>query len=398
MGGIVAVGDVHEGINFGIAIDPETGVCARAMDIHRNFARTAEFAIKNSAELFVVVGDLFDRTHVSPVFREMIRTDVIEPLGDAGIPVWILAGNHDQPQNERRGTSIDDFRGYPHVNVYRNPDAETVEINGTSTGCIILPYLHPSHIASLVEQKKGEKVSTEEMFLLGQELLKAWMQNRTMELETDYKVLLAHYYVEGAKLRETNYPEVLPGEFSLRRDMIPQEVDLAVFGHIHLHQEMGANPPIVYTGAVERVDWGERGDEKGFLFVEPDKDKWTFQSLPAREMLKIEIQISSGEDATQKILDSMPSQVEDKLVRLEIVADEAVRSTVDDALISERLDGTFHHEVRWKEAHHEKIGPVDFSMDPFTLTRSFIDVNFHEHPQKDELLEHGERILREVLQ
>ena len=70
MNDIIAVGDVHEGMNFGYRPDPRTGVTDRAMDIHRNFTRAAEFAIEKGAKLFVVLGDLFDRPHVSPVFRE----------------------------------------------------------------------------------------------------------------------------------------------------------------------------------------------------------------------------------------------------------------------------------------------------------------------------------------
>ena len=89
MSSIVVVGDVHEGINFGFNIDAELGLSKRALDIHQNFARSAQYAIENGAELFVVLGDMFDRTHVSPTVRELIRVDVIEPLENAGIEVWI---------------------------------------------------------------------------------------------------------------------------------------------------------------------------------------------------------------------------------------------------------------------------------------------------------------------
>ncbi|PIV68084.1 MAG: hypothetical protein COS08_07255, partial [Euryarchaeota archaeon CG01_land_8_20_14_3_00_38_12] len=97
MNDIVAVADVHEGINFGFNLDVETGISERALDIHRNLVRAAKFAIENRSKLFVIAGDLFDRTHIAPAYREMIRKDVIEPLGKKNIKIWILAGNHDQP-------------------------------------------------------------------------------------------------------------------------------------------------------------------------------------------------------------------------------------------------------------------------------------------------------------
>ncbi|MDI6639190.1 MAG: metallophosphoesterase [Methanocellales archaeon] len=395
MNEIVVVGDVHEGINFGFQIDPETGLSARVLDIHDNFARTAQFAIANKAKLFVVLGDLFDRTHVSPTFREMIRRDVIEPLEEAGIPVWILAGNHDQPRG-KKGTSIDDFRGYPHVRIYRKLAVEKLEIDGKSVGCIIVPYMHPTHIAELVLEKFGKETPLEQIFVLGQELLKQWIQNRVDELEADFKLLLAHYYVEGARLRETASPEVLPGEFSFRRDMIP-DVDLAVFGHVHLHQAMRVQgTEVLYTGAVERIDWGERDDKKGFIVIDPfAEERWRFEELPTRDMLKLKVEVSN-EDPTQKILDAIPD-VAGKLVRLEIAMGEGLRSKVADSKIADKLKDAFHYEVRWTERTEEKIGFVSFTMDPFKLLRDFVDLNYGDHPKHDELQREGESLLKEVL-
>ncbi|MDD2777849.1 MAG: metallophosphoesterase [Methanocellales archaeon] len=395
MNDIVAVGDVHEGINFGFRINPDTGLSERVLDIHNNFARTAQFAIDNKSKLFVVLGDLFDRTHVSPIFREMIRRDVMEPLKDAGIPVWILAGNHDQPRG-KKGTSTDDFRGYPHVNVYRKPAVETLEINGKGVGCLIVPYMHPTHISELVLEKFGKETPVDQTFILGQELLKQWLQKRVEELDVDFKLLFAHYHVEGAKLRDTSYPEVLPGEFSFRKDMIP-DVDLAVFGHVHLHQTMHIRgTEVLYCGAVERIDWGEMEDEKGFIVISPfDEIEWRFEKLPTRDMLKIKVE-ANRENPMQKILDAIPD-VTGKLVRLEIKIDEGLRSKVVDAEIADKLKDAFHYEVRWNEREEEKLGFVSFTMDPFKLLKDFIDLNYGGHPKHDELQRRGESILKTVL-
>src|SRR5207249_10191263 len=138
---IVCVGDVHEGVAFGFRVDPETGISERALDLHRNFARAAQWAIEHASKLFIVLGDLFDRAHVAPVFRELVRRDVIEPLGAAGIEVWILAGNHDQPRRAVRSTSLDDYRGYSHVKVFRNPKMEIREFDGRKVGFILIPYM-----------------------------------------------------------------------------------------------------------------------------------------------------------------------------------------------------------------------------------------------------------------
>src|SRR3989442_2571731 len=158
---IVCVGDVHEGLSFDFRIDPETGISERALDLHGNFAKAARWAIEHRASLFCILGDLFDRAHVAPVFREMVRRDVIEPLGDAGIEVWILAGNHDQPRRAVRSTSLDDYRGYSHVKVFREPKMETRDIGGRRVGFILIPYMHPQQVVEQVRGNLGEDVLRE---------------------------------------------------------------------------------------------------------------------------------------------------------------------------------------------------------------------------------------------
>src|SRR5207245_3358780 len=152
---------VHEGLCLAFRLDPETGGSEGAMDLHGNFAKAARWAIDQRASLFCILGDLVHRTHVAPVFREMVRKDVIEPLGAAGIEVWILAGNHDQPRRAARSTSLDDFRGYPHVRVFREPKREVREIGGRKIGFILVPYLHPEQVMAHVRESLGKEVPPE---------------------------------------------------------------------------------------------------------------------------------------------------------------------------------------------------------------------------------------------
>jgi len=398
MNDIVAVADVHEGINFGFNLDVETGISERALDIHRNLVRAAKFAIENRSKLFVIVGDLFDRTHIAPAYREMIRKDVIEPLGKKNIKIWILAGNHDQPHSSKKGTSIDDFRGYPHVSVYREPSVEEIVIDNKKVRCIIMPYMHPDSIALMVKNKLGKDIPPEQMFTTGQKLIKNWLKEKS-EIDADYTILFAHYYVEGAKIRETSCPEVLPGEFSFTRDMIPDNLDIAVFGHIHLHQSMGktGNTEIVYPGAVERIDWGERNDPKGFISLSIKERSWGFIELPVRDMMKINVEVMPDEEPNEKILKSI-GDTAGKMIRLEVTLPEGFRTKVSEDKINEKLKNAFYYDIRWVEKKGEKIGLISFTTNPYDLLREFIELNYAKNPRKDELLNEGSNILKEVLE
>lgn len=393
--GFVVVGDVHEGINFGYGINPRTGVSDRAMDIHRNFVTAARYAIEHGAKLFIVLGDLFDRTHVSPVFREMVRRDVIEPLREVGIEVWLLAGNHDQPRSMPRSTSLDDFKAFSNVKVFRTPQVEVREIGGKKVGFIIAPFLHPEQFIEKLREK-GYEIGHEDIFPAAQRLWKQWIKDSADEVAADFILLLGHYHVEGSQLSAFNRNQYLPSEFSFSRQMIPDNVDLAIFGHIHLHQQV--TEKIVYVGSVERIDWGEREEDKGFVSVDTDEKSWEFVKLETRPMVKIELDLTSSQNPTQDILDGLPGNMDGALLRLFLKGPEGLRSKINEKKVGEALSTTFFHEVRWEEFREEKAGYAEFTVDPHELFQRFVSLNYSKHPDKEKLLEHGSEVLKEVLE
>lgn len=395
MADVVCVADVHEGISFGFLVDPETGVSARSLDLHRNFVASARYAIDNGAKLFCVLGDLFDRTHIAPVFREMVRRDVIEPLGKAGIEVWLVAGNHDQPRAFARGTSLDDYRGYPHVKVFREPTTEVREFGGKKVGFLLLPYMHPEEIVKRAQEKLGAAVGQEQAYAAARATWNHWIADRAGGLDVERRILYGHFWVEGARPSATAY-EVVPGEFTFARDMLPPTVDLAVFGHIHARQVVYDR--FVYVGAPERIDWGERDDAKGFLALDPANASWKFIDLPARPMVKVDVTVAIDEDPTAKILEGLPRDPRDKLIRIEVTIPEALRPRVDERKIDERLAGAFHYEVRWLVQRKDFRVVEEFTMDPVRLLNEYVDMHYKGDPRHGGIKARGERVLREVLQ
>lgn len=392
---IVCVGDVHEGLSFDFRIDPDTGISDRALDLHGNFAKAARWAIDHQASLFCILGDLFDRTHVAPIFRELVRRDVIEPLGKAGIEVWILAGNHDQPRKAARSTSLDDFRGYAHVRIFREPKAETRTIDGRTVGFILLPYMHPEEIVEQIREKLGKEIPREEAYEAARRLWKGWIQNRADDLKAaDLRVLFGHFESQGVRYASTTPTEVVPHDFTFSRDMLPASVDLAVFGHIHMHQSLFGK--LVYTGAPERIDWGERLDPKGFLTLTAD-GAWSFVELPARAMEKIDVVVNPGDDVTKRVLDALPVDLAGRLVRLEIRLPDELRPSLDERKLERRLQEAFHYEVRLVSTEHARTLTDEFTMDPLRLLSDFVDKNFAGHPKRDVIKAEAQRILREAL-
>lgn len=392
---IVCVGDVHEGLTFDFRIDPETGISERVLDLHGNFVKAAQWAMRHEASLFCVLGDLFDRTHVAPIFRELVRRDVIEPLGRAGIEVWILAGNHDQPRRAARSTSLDDFRGYDHVKVFREPKVEVRTVDGRRVGFILIPYMHPEAIVERVRQTTGQDVPREEAFEVARRTWEQWIENRTADLkDADLRVLFGHFEFQGARYAATTNPEIVPHDFTFSKEMIPEAVDLVVFGHIHLHQVLHSK--VVYTGAPERIDWGERLDPKGFVALRPD-GTWTFEELPARPMVKLDVTAGLGDDVTAKVLGAVPADIRGALVRLEIRLPDELRAGLDEGRIADRLQDAFHYEVRLVSSERRRTVADEFTMDPSRLLADFVEKTLADHPRREAIRAEAQRILKEAL-
>ncbi len=392
---IVVVGDVHEGVNFGIRVDPDTGISERSLDLHRNFKAVADWAVKHEAMLFIVAGDMFDRAHIAPTFREIVRRDVIEPLGKAGVEVWLLAGNHDQPRSLSRSTSLDDYRGYGHVKVVRLPTVIEREVDGRKVAFLLMPYLHPDQVVKMAREKLKVEIPPEQAFETAKDLWREWIKNRASESKADWKLLIGHYEVEGARYSTATPYEAGPGDTTFGREVLPPQIDLAVFGHIHKHQVLWDR--LVYTGALERIDWGERLDEKGFVVLDSLKKSWEFVKLPAREMEKVQVVVSPSDEPTSKILAALPRDVAGMMLRIEVTIPETMKARVDDAKLSSRLSEAFHYEFRFTEPERERTISEDFTLDPFTLFKEFVSQQYRDHPRKSEIQEEGERLLREVL-
>ena len=114
---------------------------------------------------------------------------------------------------------------------------------------------------------------------------------------------------------------VLPG--SLVRD---NRLDYVALGHIHKPQDLNENahPPVIYPGSIERVDFGEAGDDKFFIIAEVEKGhtKVAWRQLTGvRPFIDRFVRLESPEDVTAALERALPARPR--------LADAILRLTVD---------------------------------------------------------------------
>ena len=106
--------------------------------------------------------------------------------------------------------------------------------------------------------------------------------------------------------------------------------DYVALGHIHKGQVLNEFPPVVYSGSLERVDFGDEDDEKGFYVVEITKSPGSakrattcaFHPVQARRFFTLKIEINADDlDPTTTVLHQIEAnlaKIEDAVVRIEI--------------------------------------------------------------------------------
>ena len=316
--------------------DPETGLPLRVLDFLKSLDTIIAAAISEKVDLVIFAGDAYRDRSPAPTFQREWGKRIIR-LSKAGIRTLLLVGNHDLSPAIGRANAIQEFDTLeiPHVSVLAKPQFLSAAELGLPVQVIAIPWVSRSGLVAATDTSPadGSEVFThiEERLT---ELVNGWLDQADPSLPT---ILTAHASVQGAKYGSERTVMlgadlVLPG--SLVRD---GRLDYVALGHIHKPQDLNENahPPVIYPGSIERVDFGEAGDDKFFIIAEVEKHntkvEWR-QLTGVRPFIDRFVQLDSPEDVTTVLKSALPAP--------EHIAGAILRLTVDyprewDTLIDE---------------------------------------------------------------
>ena len=133
--------DLHIGVeNYG-RIDPETGLSTRLGDFLDSLDQVVEFSLSEGVDLVLLAGDAYkgrdpSQTHQREFAKRLNR------LSQAGIPSFLLVGNHDLPAASSRATAVDIFPTLEVANVHVGNNLETYKIDTPSGRIQVLSLIH----------------------------------------------------------------------------------------------------------------------------------------------------------------------------------------------------------------------------------------------------------------
>lgn len=341
--------DLHVGMeNYG-SLDPKTGTSSRVADFLDRLDELIDYALAHEADLAIFAGDAFkDRNPEPTQQREFAQR--IKRLADA-VPTLLLVGNHDMPGMAAKANSLDIFRalGVPGVIVGYRDEARVVE---TRRGPVFLAWMPYPMRNRLMSWRKYQGKSIDEL----NQGLRGEVANRLAELagqarEQDMpRVLAGHFGVDGAKFGSER-SVMLGRDLPLLTSMLTDKAwDYVALGHIHKHQVLNpdAYPPVVYSGSLERIDFGEEKETKGFCWVELGREStgWEFVPVGARPFTTIDVDVRGLDNPTAEVLDRIAElDLDGHVVRIRVKLSPAQNAALNEREIETALGTTASHVI-----------------------------------------------------
>lgn len=402
--------DLHIGVeNYG-RIDPETGLSSRLLDFLSALDELVDYALDNSVDLVLLAGDAYKNRDPSQTQqRELAKR--LSRLSEAGVSVFLLVGNHDIPNSIGRATAIDIFDTLQVPSVYVGDQLKIYSVD-TRSGPIQIVALPWPKRSKLLAKQDTRRMSLGDINGKIQDLLTEGIKSASDNLDPQIPAILAgHVTISGASLGSER--SMMLGKDHI---LLPSALHLPCFeyialGHIHKHQVIKEDPLMVYSGSLQRVDFSEESDVKGFCVVDLDTAKvqgsrmvsYNFVPVEARKFITIDVGVPEGnEDPTSEVLKAISRfDIVDAVVRVRINLTSEQRKYLDDRLVREGLGKAYFIAaitIDMNEEHRTRI-PSDSieGLDLLSTMELYLrSKNVQSHREK-QLLKYAEELLEEEL-
>lgn len=294
--------DLHIGMTNYSKLDPETGLESRLVDFFKTFDLIVEYAILQKVDAILFAGDMYKTRDPSPTQQRGV-SERIKRLTKTDIPLVLVVGNHDTPSSDGKANTLDIYSALEIDNVYviRKPELLTIPTKSGKLQIIGLPWLQKADFKTM-----GDKI----LGMYGK-------LDKTLPA-----IVAGHLEVEGGSFGSEKGLALSSDVTTPLAILTDSRLDYVALGHIHKHQVLSTNPPVVYSGSPERIDFGEEKEEKGFILVEIRgkryETSYKFVPTQAREFCTITVNLKADDsNPTKTVLDEIAqNDVKGKIIRV----------------------------------------------------------------------------------
>ncbi len=305
---ILHLADLHIGVeNYG-HFDAAKGMHTRLMDFLARLDEAIDYGIDADVDLVLIAGDMFKNRDPQPRHQREFANR-IRRLYEANIPVLMIIGNHDTAPGRDTANSVSVYEGlqYPGVTIAKRLEVVRCQSKTGTVAVICVPWLMREIFVSNNEDLRNAALSDQETVMIN--LVEKYIQTQVdlLQQEDNQRPIIVTFHgtVSGA-INGFERQLTLGKDVQLPQSVLaPAGVDYVALGHIHKHQVLRQQPPIVYPGSIERIDFGEINEKaKGCVLVEFEgrTARWSFKPLATRAMEVIDLDLTDmAEQLTERV-------------------------------------------------------------------------------------------------
>ena len=406
---ILHFADLHLGVESYGQINPKSGLSTRLEDFLFALDQVVDYALENRVDLVLFCGDAYkSREPTQTQQREFAKR--INRLVTNDIPIFLLIGNHDLPNAIGRATTTEIFDTLAVKNVYvsNRPEIYRIPTNSGTIQIVSLPWLRRS---ALLTKEETKNFTFDQINQIAQEKLTNIIADSVLKLDPRLPAILAaHVWVSGAQVGSERSMTIGQEHALLISNVANPAFDYIALGHIHKQQVLSYNPPVVYPGSLERLDFSEEEDDKGFYLVEIEPDKETgkrqvsfdFHQVTGRRFLTINTNIEPQDAApTSTVLRAIAEQedkVKDAIVRLIISLPTEIEGQLRDNDIRNALKEAHNFTIA-KDIKREtrlRLGKwTAEEITPLDALKAYLESKKVAPERAKLLIEYGERLIQE---
>ncbi len=355
--------------------DPESGLPLRVLDFLKSLDTIVQAAIDEKVDLVIFAGDAYKDRSPAPTFQREWGRRIIR-LSQARIPTLLLVGNHDLSPAAGRAHAVHEYETLqvPFVRVLAKPELlQPADLWNLPAQVIAWPWI--SHSGIMAARGLG---NTDREQVNGQiediivEQTHEWLDQADPSLPL---ILTAHASVQGARYGSER-TVMLGSDLVLPMSLVADpRFAYTALGHIHKPQDLnqGHQPPVIYPGSIERVDFGEAADDRFFVVaeIEGGETKVQWRKLAgARKFIERKVVIdadgsmleASAETVTERLKSALPqsADLDSAIVKLTVEYPREYEALIDEAALRQHAAGAFEfHLVKRPQSEARVRLPAD---------------------------------------
>jgi exonuclease SbcD len=345
---IAHVADAHHGAGYAHGDEDAGGVNSRLDDFEEAWCGSCEQMIEEKVDLVAFAGDAFDSSKRGPT-EEAAFARGLEMLVRAGIKVRGVTGNHDSPRQVRRKHALEQFNAYKGGDTWfadgrlvdDKPPVlfEGPEQLGLPLAIAYLPWINPAHLNAADPEYRALDMDARNAYLTDRiiEVLRG-LGARALQSGADFgSILIAHGTVSNAAVGDHQQSDVFRDAVLPLAELRGLPFRYQAWGHLHRAQEL--DPHIRYSGSIERHDYGEAREDKGWWLVElgQDSEYWVkWRSSNPRPFLSIDLE-RPQDWQTELACFASQHDLRGAVLRVRYTTTPEIHATIDRAGIREML-------------------------------------------------------------